>query len=185
MKFSKMTTSEQYLKQEQHRRRELSRKAAEKHKKAAEEAVEEVEIQPQHKVEIFDYEMPEGAVNVDSDADSDKKDDVYKALDIDLSEAIKEPPKKVEVEKPKNPPKEVLEEKTKSKKKSKKTKDKKDKKKKKKVKENGNVPELVEEPVAEAVVKKVEEPKIVEPEPQIVVEKTIETPVNMNGDVKV
>ena len=28
--------------------------------------------------------LKQGAVNVDSDADSDKKDDVYKALDIDL-----------------------------------------------------------------------------------------------------
>merc|ERR1712096_562122 len=101
-----------YLKQEQQRRREASRKAADKQKKEKKgkkgkksrreevtEKEEEVEIEPEHKVEIFDYEMPEGAINLDSDADSDNKDDIYKALDIDLSEAIKEPPKKIEPEK--------------------------------------------------------------------------------------
>merc|ERR1719466_236130 len=76
-KFSKMRTSEQYLKQEQQRRREASRKAADKQRKEkkkkkgkkgkksrreeATEKEEEVEIEPEHKVEIFDYEMPEGA----------------------------------------------------------------------------------------------------------------------------
>ena len=54
----------------------MSRKAAEKHKKekkkkskkgkkskkVAEERVEEREIEPQHKVEIFDYEMPEVSI---------------------------------------------------------------------------------------------------------------------------
>merc|ERR1712183_501527 len=127
------------------------------------EEEEEVEIEPEHKVEIFDYEMPEGAINLDSDADSDNKDDIYKALDIDLSEAIKEPPKKIEPEKLKTTkkPKEVVEEKTKSKKKSKKSKEKKDKKKKKKVKENGEA--LMTEPVVA-----VEEPVVeIKPEPKV------------------
>ena len=56
----------------------MSRKAAEKHKKekkkkkskkgkkskkvAVEVEVEEIEMEPQHKVEIFDYEMPEVSI---------------------------------------------------------------------------------------------------------------------------
>merc|ERR1712096_64484 len=154
----------------------MGKKGKKGKKSRREEATEKEE-----EVEIFDYEMPEGAINLDSDADSENKDDIYKALDIDLSEAIKEPPKKIEPEKPKitKKSKEVVEEKTKSKKKSKKSKEKKDKKKKKKVKENGEAlmtePVVVQEPVVEIKPEPKVEPVVVEPEKEEVVEEKIET----------
>lgn len=93
---SSLSTSDQYMKLEQQRQRKVSKKSSKQKKSKKEgkkvkvEQVEDVEeMQPIHKVEIVDYEMPEGAIVADSDEEADKND-IYKALDIsfDMNEEV-------------------------------------------------------------------------------------------------
>jgi len=93
-----LSNSEQYMKLEQQRRRRAAKtaekaqkqtkktkgkKGGKKQKRVAAVVEVEEEIVPTHKVEIVDYEMPEGALKLDSDDERDTND-IYKALDMDL-----------------------------------------------------------------------------------------------------
>nr|XP_039258298.1 AP-3 complex subunit delta-1-like isoform X2 [Styela clava] len=142
-----MTSSDKYLRQEQDRRRrrqeerkkrrdEKERKKDKKGRKGRKKGRQVVEdspdedIEPVHAVDIVQEEMPEGAVQTDSEDDT-KKEDIYKALDIDLEspltaqDKLPTPTHRVAKESPQKGDEEPEEKKKKRKKKEKKKKEKK------------------------------------------------------------